>query len=372
MNNIKVKFVDMSLQFYSLKSEIVQRVISALESGDYILGSEVKEFETAFAKYCDCKFAVGVGNGTDALFLCMKAVGIGNGDEVITSPNSFIGTAGSIVAVGAKPVFVDVSEDYNINPDLIANAITKKTKAIIPVHLTGKPANMTKILEIAKQHNLYVIEDAAQAVGTKYKGKKVGSFGITGCFSLHSLKNLNCCGDGGIITTNDETLYKKLILLRNHGLKNRDEIDIWGYNSRLDSIQAAILNVRLKHLEKTKERISEIVSMYQKGLSELKGVIKIPYDKEYEESFYHNFIIQTERRDELLRYLLENDIETKIHYPIPIHLQKPALMFGFKEGDFPVAESQAKRILSLPLYSELTNEQINLVIESIKSFFRSQ
>jgi len=364
MNKLKVKFVNISLQFNLLKSEIVPRIISVLGSGDYILGSEVKEFETNFAKYCECKYAIGVANGTDALSICMKAVGIGNGDEVITTPNSFIGTAGAIMAIGAKPIFVDVAEDYNINPDLIENAITNNTKAIIPVHLTGRPANMKPISEIAKKYNLYVIEDAAQAVGSKYYGKKVGSFGILGCFSLHPLKNLSCCGDGGVITTNDKDLFEKISKLRNHGLRNRNESDFWGYNSRLDSVQAAILNVKLRYLEKSKERINEIVSLYGKGLSDF---VKVPDDREYEEPFYHNFIIESDKREELQKYLLEKGIENTVHYPIPIHLQKAAQSMG--KFNFPVAEAQAKRILSLPLYPELTNEQINMVIEAIKSFY---
>jgi dTDP-4-amino-4,6-dideoxygalactose transaminase len=366
MNNIKVKFVDLPLQLESQKSEIVSKIVSVMESGDYILGSEVKEFEKKFAKYCDCKYAVGIANGTDALFLSMKALGIGNDDEVITAPNSFISTAGAIIAAGAKPVFVDVDEDYNINPELIEKVITKKTKAIIPVHLAGRPANMKPILGIAGKHDLYVIEDAAQAVGSKYKGGKTGSFGVAGCFSLHPLKNLNCCGDGGAITTNNKELFEKLILLRNHGLKNRDECEVWGYNSRLDSMQAAILNVRLGYLEKTKIRINEIVSMYREGL---KDIVDAPIDKKHEEPFYHNFIIKVDRRDELQKCLLEKGIQTSIHYPIPIHLQKSAKDLEYNEGDFPVVESQAKRILSLPLYAELSNEQIMAVINTLKSFY---
>lgn len=366
MVNIKIKFVDLSLQFKSLRSEILSRVTNVLESGDYILGREVKEFEDTFAKYCETKFAIGVGNGTDALSICMKALGIGNGDEVITAPNSFIATAGSIVAINAKPVFVDVRNDFNINPNLIEKAITSRTKAIIPVHLMGRPADMKPILEIAKKYNLFVIEDAAQAVGSKYYGKMVGSFGIAGCFSFHPLKNLNCCGDGGVITTNDNELHKRLNCLRNHGLKNRDEAVMWGYNSRLDSVQAAILNVRLKYLKKTKGRINEIVSIYRDGL---KNVAKVPIDKEYEEPFYHNFVIQSKKRDELQKYLFNKGVETKIHYPTPIHLQQHCKALGFKKDDFPVTELQAKRILSLPLYSELSNEQVTYVIKTTKSFY---
>ena len=363
---MKVKFVNLGLQFESLRAEILKSIASVLESGDYILGKEVREFEKSFAEYCGTKYAIGVANGTDALFLSMIALGIKKGDGIITAPNSFISTVGAIVASGAKPIFVDVRDDYNIDPYKIEKAITRNTKGIIPIHLTGKPADMGPILDVAQKHNLYVIEDAAQAVGSIYKGKRVGSFGNTGCFSLHPLKNLNCYGDGGAITTNDQEIYEKLTKMRNHGLRNRDECDFFAYNSRLSSLQAAILNVRLKHIEKTKQRITEIILKYRKGLSD---VVKVPTDKEYEKPFYHNFVIQTEKRDELQKYLYDQGIETKIHYPIPIHLQKASKKLGYKQGDFPVVERQAKTILSLPLYPELTNEQINLVIKGIKSFY---
>ena len=310
-----------------------------------------------------------MGNGTDALFLSLRALGIRQGDEVITAPNSFIATAGAIVAAGAKPVFVDVKGDYNINPDLIKQAITTKTKAIIPVHLTGRPADMDTILIIARKHGLYVIEDAAQAIGARYKGKRVGSLGSTGCFSLHPLKNLHVHGDGGIITTNNKELYEKLLKLRNHGLKNRDECDFWGYNSRLDSIQAAIGNIKLEYLGDWNKRHREIAVMYRKNLS---GVVTVPVDKEFEEPVYHNFIIQGDKRDELQKYLLERGIETKIHYPIPIHLQEAASSLGYKERDFLVCEAQAKRILSLPIYPELTDGQVNMVIKAIKSFYSNK
>ena len=366
---IKVKFVDLGAQYKILKDEIIKKFDEISSKGAYILTDELKKFEKNFADYCKVKYAIGVGNGTDALFLSLRALGIRQGDEVITAPNSFIATAGAIVAAGAKPVFVDVKGDYNINPDLIKQAITTKTKAIIPVHLTGRPADMDTILIIARKHGLYVIEDAAQAIGARYKGKRVGSLGSTGCFSLHPLKNLHVHGDGGIITTNNKELYEKLLKLRNHGLKNRDECDFWGYNSRLDSIQAAIGNIKLEYLGDWNKRHREIAVMYRKNLS---GVVTVPVDKEFEEPVYHNFIIQGDKRDELQKYLLERGIETKIHYPIPIHLQEAASSLGYKERDFLVCEAQAKRILSLPIYPELTDGQVNMVIKAIKSFYSNK
>ena len=366
---IKVKFVDLGAQYKILKDEIIKKFDEISSKGAYILTDELKKFEKNFADYCKVKYAIGVGNGTDALFLSLRALGIRQGDEVITAPNSFIATAGAIVAAGAKPVFVDVKDDYNINPDLIKQAITPKTKAIIPVHLTGRPADMDTILIIARKHGLYVIEDAAQAIGARYKGKRVGSLGSTGCFSLHPLKNLHVHGDGGIITTNNKELYEKLLKLRNHGLKNRDECDFWGYNSRLDSIQAAIGNIKLEYLGDWNKRHREIAVMYRKNLS---GVVTVPVDKEFEEPVYHNFIIQGDKRDELQKYLLERGIETKIHYPIPIHLQEAASSLGYKERDFLVCEAQAKRILSLPIYPELTDGQVNMVIKAIKSFYSNK
>ena len=366
MSEIRVRYVNLPLQYKTIGSEIDEAIKNVLEQGNFILGKEIKEFEDRFAKYCGCKYALGVANGTDALILTMKALGIGKGDEVIPVPNSFISTTASIVHVGAKPVFVDVRDDYNMNPGLIEDAITSHTKVILPVHLTGRPAEMNPILEIAQEHDLYVIEDAAQAVGAKYYEKRVGSFGTAGCFSLHPLKNLNAYGDGGMITINDRELYDKLAKLRNHGLRTRDECELWGYNSRLDTIQAAIVNVKLAHLDEWTKRIREIASFYQKHLS---GLVKVPVDKPYEEAVYHTFIIQCDKRDELQKYLLERGIETKIHYPIPIHLQDSAKGFGYKRGEFHVAETQAKRILSLPIYPELTNEQMEMVTNEIRRFY---
>src|SRR3989338_977177 len=367
MRPIKVKYVNLPLQFESLQGEILPVITAVLKSGDFILGSEVINLEKKLAVYCGTQYALGVGNATDALILCLKGLGIGLGDEVITAPNSFIATAGAIVAVGAIPRFIDVNDDFNINTRLIEGAITSRTKGIIPIHLTGRPANMHAILEIAKKKKLHVIEDAAQAIGAEYYGKRVGSFGIAGCFSLHPLKNLNASGDGGIITTSDAELYEKLVKLRNHGLKNREEAEFWGYNSRLDTLQAAIINIKMNHLEMWNKRIRDIASRYQQNLAK---IVKVPADQEFEKAVYHTFIIESDQRDQLKSYLLERGIETKIHYKIPLHLQPAAVDLGYKKGDFPKAEKQAEVILSLPIYPELTDAQVDFVIEQITSFHK--
>jgi len=364
-----VKYIDLTLQYNNLKEDLLKSVEKVFETGQFIMGPQVKELETRFAKYCSCKYAVGVANGTDALYLSLKALNIGAGDEVITVPNSFIATAGTIANIGATPVFVDVRNDYNIDPNKIEEKITDKTKAIMPVHLTGRPADMEPIMKTAKKYDLYIIEDAAQAIGATYHGKKVGSFGIAGCFSLHPLKNLNAYGDGGVIITNNFNFYKKIIKLHNHGLKNRNECDFWGFNSRLDSVQAAIVNTKLDHLDEWNEKIKDIAEIYKK---QLKDIVEFPEDNDSIKSVHHLFMIQCNRRNKLQNYLLENGIGTKIHYPIPIHLQKPAKKLGYKKGDFPVAESQAHKVLSLPIYPELTSDQVELVTSKIKEFYNKK
>ncbi len=363
---MKVPYIDLSLQHSTIVKELMPQIEKLIVSGQFILGENVKRFEEKFAQFCGVKYAIGVGNGTDALILAMEALDIGVGDEVITAPNSFLASASSIALVGATPVFVDVRNDFNIDPDQIRYAITSKTKAIMPVHLTGKPADMDPIMEIAKKHNLYVIEDSAQAVGAEYKGEKTGSIGTLGCFSLHPLKNLSAIGDGGIITCNDKSIYHKLLLLRNHGLINRDECVLWGFNSRLDALQSVILEVKLNHLKRWELRRREIAGFYQ---SELYNIVEVPRDKEFEKSVYHTFIIQTEQRDALMKFLAKNNIDTKVHYPIPIHLQQAAKYLNYKKGDFPIAEKQDDKILSLPIFPELSNNQIDYVVKNIKEFF---
>ncbi len=344
---------------------------SVIRSGQYTLGEELQKFEKTLSQICGTKFAVGVASGTDALFLAMKACGIGTGDEVITAPNSFIATAGAIVMTGARPVFADVKEDYTLNPDLIEAKITPRTKAIVPVHLTGNPAEMDAILKIASRRKLLVIEDAAQAISASYQGKAVGSFGIAGCFSFHPLKNLNGWGDGGAVTTNSQDLFDKLILLRNHGLRNRDEVALFGYNSRLDTLQAAIL----LHLMETDgvRRITEkriaLADLYDQRLGEIKEFVTLPPRRKEVRQVYHTYVIQVKSRDKLLRFLSEKGIEAKIHYPIPIHLQEAARSYGYKKGDFPVTEAQAENILTLPIHQYLEEEDVLCVCEQIKAFY---
>ena len=365
---MKVPFVNLGLQNLLIKNELLERVSGLLDSGQFILGEDLIKFESSFAQLCGTKYALGVANGTDALFLSIKALGIQQGDEVITAPNSFLASASSIHLAGAKPVFADVRDDFNIDPEQIRKAITSKTRAIIPVHLTGRPADMDAILAIAKDHDLAVIEDCAQAVCAEYNHRPVGSFGNLGCFSLHPLKNLSACGDGGVITTNDERLYHLLLKARNHGLRSRDECEFWSYNSRLDNLQAALLNVKLKKLPAWTERRREIAAFYCERLSEFE--IILPRDKPFEKSVYHTFIIQTARRDELKNFLAEKEIDTKIHYPIPIHLQDAAKLLGYKKGDFAVTEHQTETILSLPVFPELSDHQVEYVAETINNFFR--
>jgi dTDP-4-amino-4,6-dideoxygalactose transaminase len=365
---MKVPYIHLGQQHAPIKQEILKSVEALLDNGNYILGEEVSTFEKRFAALCQTKYALGIGNGTDTMILSMRALGIGVGDEVITAPNSYLASASSIALAGATPVFADVREDYNIDPVQIEKAITQKTKAIIPIHLTGRPADLDAILAIAKKHNLHVIEDCAQAVGARYKNKSIGSFGITGSFSLHPLKNLGACGDGGVITTNDDKLFSYLSKARTHGHSSRDEVDFWSFNSRLDNLQAAILNVKFNSLEKWNNRRREIAERYWNGLHQLP--MYVPKDKEYEHSVYHTFIIQTDKRDALMTYLREQGVDTKIHYPVPIHLQKAAAYLGYKKGDFPVTEKQCETILSLPVFPQLDNEQVDYVIEKINFFYK--
>ena len=294
------------------------------------------------------------------------ALGIGHGDEVITAVNSFLASASCIALSCAKPTLVDVLEDYTIDPDKVEQSITPRTRAIVAVHLTGRPSDMASLCDIANRHNVHLIEDAAQAAGALYKGQPVGSFGIAGCFSLHPLKVLGAIGDGGIITTNSEELNTYLLKARNHGLQNRDECDFWSYNARLDTIQAAMLIVKMDYIAEWINKRRSIASYYS---TQLADCVDVPHESPEERSVYQNFVIQCEKRDELQQYLLSQGIETKVHYPIPIHLQQAARTLGYKLGDFPMAERQSRRILSVPIYPELTKHQQEHVVRSIRSFY---
>ncbi len=365
----KVKYVDLPKQanVEAILSDIKELLI---KTGQFTLGPSVTEFESRFAKLCETKYAIGVNSGTDALFLTMKALNIGSGDEVITAPNSFIATAGAIAIAGAKPVFVDVNEEYNINPDLIEKAITPRTKALIPVHLTGNPADMPRIMEIANRYKLYVMEDACQAVDASINGQAVGSFGIAGAFSFHPLKNLNVWGDGGMVTTDSKELSDKLVLLGNHGLKNRDEVEFFAYNSRLDTLQAIVANQLLNVLDAITDTRIRNAKKYDDALSDMADYVTIPPRKSNVKQVYHTYVIQAKERDRLGAYLAKKGIETKVHYPIPIHLQQASKYLGYKEGDFPVCEAQAKSIITLPVHQHLTDDQVEYVIDNIKKFYK--
>ena len=367
---MKVDYLNLPKHFND--SRLVEAIADLFKTCEFVLGPQVEKFEESFARLCGTRFAVGVNSGADALFLALKVLGIGEGDEVISVANSFVATAGAIVATGAKPVFVDVSPDYNINPDLIEAAITQRTKAVLPVHLTGNPADMNRIMEIAKTHCLHVVEDAAQAVGASIDGKLVGSFGDLGCFSLHPLKNLNVAGDGGVITTDSDDLCERLKKLRNHGLKNRDEIQFFGYNTRLDSIQAIVANRSLSLLEGITQRRISNAKLYDKLLSGLEGNIVIPPRRPKVKQVFHTYVVQVEDRDGLMDYLAKNGVETKIHYPVPIHLQKPCRVMGYQVGDLPETEKQVRRILTLPIHQHLTTEQIHYVSDTLKEFYKSR
>ena len=367
MSSLKVPYVGFKAQFAESKEAILNAVQGVFERGDFIHGKDVELFEQEFAKLCGVKHAVSVANGTDSLMLALKALNIGKGDEVITASNSWVSSASAIALIGATPVFADVQTDQNISPQAIDAAITLRTKAILPVHLTGRCADMKAILEIGRRHGIPVIEDAAQAVTASIDGIMAGAGGLINSFSLHPLKNLNAAGDAGILTTNNDDLAHQLKLLRNHGLKNRDEIIIWGHNSRLDTIQAAVLRTRLPLLAGYIERRRQIAKCYINGLAH---VVQCPIEKDNERHTYHVFVIQCDRRDELQRYLSQREIETKIHYIVPIHLQEAARYLGYRKGSLPVTETQRERILSLPINPYLNDDQIDCVIEAIQTFYR--
>lgn len=367
--DMQVKYVELSQGFDV--DETLRAIRQELKECMFTLGPEVSELEVNFARLCQTKYAIGVNSGTDALSLSLEALGVGPGDEVITAPNSFIATAGAIVAARAKPVFVDVNDEYNIDPELIEAAVTPRTKGIMPVHLTGNPADMPRITQIARRHNLHVIEDAAQAIGASIDGKLAGSFGVAAGFSMHPLKNLNVWGDAGVITTSSDELNHKLRLLRNHGLSSRDGVDIFGYNSRLDTIQAIVALNLLKNLDKITEARIRNGRIYDEGLADLKEYLKIPPRRANVRQVFHTYMIQVRERERLIKHLEENEIETKVHYPIPIHLQKAAQHLGYKPGDFPVCEAQASTILTLPVHQHLSDEQLDYVIDKIHEFYKA-
>jgi len=367
---LRIPYIDLAAQHRPLREEILKAVGGVLASGQFILGEETELFEKEFAKLHAAKHAIGVNSGTDALILALKCLGIGVGDEVITAPNSYLASASCIALAGATPKFADVRPDMNLDPVAVGRAITPRTRAIIPVHLTGKPAPMKELQAVAKKHGVEVIEDAAQAVGAKLAGQPVGTFGRIGCFSLHPLKNLNACGDGGMIVTNDDAIAQRAKLLRSHGQPNRNDCLEFSMVSRLDSVQAAILRVKLRHLEGVTAKRRANAEQYRRRLMGCSR-LQCPTEAPGEFCVYHTFVVQADKRGELVRYLESRGIGTAIHYPTPIHLMTVGRKLGHKPGDFPECERQAGRILSLPIYPELTSAQIDEVVDAVLDFYKA-
>ena len=365
-NSKLLSHIDLKSQWIEERDELMPIIDGVMISGKFILETECAKFEENIAKFCSVNYAAAVNSGTDALMFSLALSGIKKGDEVITPSNSFIASTSSIVHIGAKPIFVDVLPNQNMDPSKIEDLITKNTKAIMPVHLTGRVCDMDPIIEIAKRHNLIVIEDAAQAIGSKYKGKIAGSFGDIGSFSTHPLKNLNACGDGGFVTTNNEDIYKKLVSFRNHGKVSRYSVQEFGMVSRMDNLQAAILNYRLGKLDFVTNKRRANAKKYIDGINH-KNIL-VHKEEPHEYNTYHTFVIQTSYRDELMKYLLSKGIKTTIHYPIPIHLQHASRLLGYKEGDLPVTEQQAREILSLPIHQYLSDSDIKRIIDEVNSF----
>lgn len=360
-----IPFFDLKKQYMEIKQEIDAAVSSVFESGVLILGENVKSFEKEFATYNNTKHCIGVGNGMEALQLALMVLGIGGGDEVITVANTSAATALSITSIGAKPVFVDIDKDScNIDPTKIENAITNKTKAIIPVHLFGQTADMDPIVEIAGKHNLKVVEDACQAHGAEYKGKKAGIIGNIGCFSFYPTKNLGAYGDGGAIITNNKEIAEELSMLRNYGQETRYIHKYKGLNSRLDEIQAAILRIKLKHLDEYIKKRRKKAKLYNELIKNPK--IIIPIEKEYAKHAYHLYVVRANKRDKLKTYLKNKGIQTLIHYPIPLHMQHA--FKELKQYNLPITEDYSNKILSMPIYPELEDEDIEQIAEKINSF----
>jgi dTDP-4-amino-4,6-dideoxygalactose transaminase len=359
---MKIPFLDLNVQYRTICDEITSAIESVISKSAFAGGPFVEEFEKDFAAYCNTKFAIGVGSGTEALWLTLIALGIGDGDEVITVPNSFIATAEAISMSGAKPVFVDVDKDYyTMNPELINAAITNKTKAIIPVHLFGQAADMDPILRIANQYTLFVIEDACQAHGAEYKKKRAGSLGHAGCFSFYPGKNLGAYGEAGIIVTNDDKLYTILKRLRDHGQSAKYHHDEIGWNARMDGIQGAILSVKLKYIDQWNEARRNNAKLYTDLFSGNSSVI-LPREAPYSKHNYHVYAIRIKNREHIQERLKEKEIMCGIHYPVPIHLQKPYNVLNYTRGDFPVCEMCADEYLSLPMYAELEQKNIQAVV----------
>jgi dTDP-4-amino-4,6-dideoxygalactose transaminase len=366
---MNILFVDLKAQYLSLKGEIDAAIQSVIDKTAFVGGSHVREFEIAFAEKCEVKHCISCANGTDAIYIALKALGIGPGDEVITVANSWISTSETITQAGARPVFVDIDPDYyHINPHKIEEKISPKTKAVIPVHLFGQPASIEEIKAICEKHNLLLIEDCAQAHFAVYNGQKVGTFGIAGTFSFYPGKNLGAYGDAGAIITNDDDLAKQARMFANHGSLRKHQHDIEGINSRLDGIQAAILNVKLKYVVGWNRARHKNALKYNELLSTI-SQIKTPKIRENSFHIFHLYVIRTQKRDELANYLKSKQIETGIHYPRALPFLQAYRHLGLKQSDFPVAYQYQEEILSLPMFPELDDAQIAYLVDAIKGFY---
>jgi len=356
-----IPYLDLKAQYHQIKSEVDAAIARVVESGNFVLGPEVTEFEQRFAEYCDARHCVAVNSGTSALHLALLAAGVGPADEVITVSMTFVATTAAILYVGAKPVFVDVDPvTWTLNPDLIEEQITPRTKAIIPVHLHGLTADMDRILEVAQAYGLQVIEDAAQAHGAEYKGRRAGSLGDFGCFSFYPGKNLGAYGEGGAVVTNDAELARQIELLRNWGQASKYFHDLPGYNFRMDAIQAAVLNVKMKYIEQWTKARRAVAAQYDRLLAG--SLCKRPACIPDYRHVYHVYSIAADRRDDVRRALDAEAVGSSIHYPVPVHLQKGYAALGYREGDLPVTEQLARQFLSLPIYPELTPNKIADVV----------
>ena len=364
--NSTIRYVELARQFDDERRDLLACIEGALSTGQWVGGSDVEALENELQAYSDAPHVVTLGSGTDALILALRALDIGVGDEVITPPNSFVSSTAAIIAVGATPVFVDVLDDQLLDPAAVQRAITPKTRAIMPVHLSGRCCDMVSLQSIAADYRLFLIEDAAQAFGARLHEKHAGTWGDVGCFSAHPLKNLNAAGDAGFVYCKDRDIAQRILRLRNNGLQDRNIVAEWGTVSRLDSVQAAILRYRLPRTDAIIEARRRNAQHYQSRFAS--SPVFAPMCQAEQFNAFHTFVIQVDRRDEVQRYLLEHDIQTSIHYPIPIHLQPAAVRLGYREGDFPAVERQASRILSLPIHQYLKPEEIDRVADTILEF----
>ena len=365
-----VPYLDLRAQLKPLRAELDAAITRTLDNCSFCLGPDVAQFEKDFAAFCGAQHALGFNSGTSALHVAMLLLGVGPGDEVITTPYTFIATSWAISYCGAKPVYVDIDEaTFNLNPALIEKAITPKTKAVLPVHLYGQPFDVDAVAAICKKHNLPFVEDAAQAHGAKYKGKSIGTFGAVSCFSFYPAKNLGACGEGGALVTNDAKLAARAKSLREHGSTVRYHHDEVGYNYRLEGIQGAVLGVKLKHLAHWTRERQRVANRYAELLKDTP--LRLPTVTAGNESAWHLYTVRSPRRDELKKFLDDNKIGNAVHYPMPLHLQKVYANLGYKPGDFPVAEKASREVLSLPMFPELTDVQIQRVAEVVKEFFLS-